>query len=262
MRIPPLGAAGIPTKQAIFRARRPAHRRDGGSVGATETDNRGVTSPFRPTPDYAPPWWLAGPHRQILMTERLNATYAPTPSEETELALPSGGTCRLVRRRAVGPSRGVVVVVHGLGGDARAGRIAECARVLNVAGLDAVAVGLRGAGGSTPQPRLYHAADLDEIDVAARHPWTAVRPRVMLALSLGANLAIRHLAMRGHDAASRFDAAVVVCPAAHLPASARALAGWPCALYDAKLRRPWESACAPSRRRRACGRTTGGGIAR
>ncbi len=219
----------------FFLIRASIHRFVGDPAGPARTDNRRVTSPFRPTRDYVPPRWLAGPHRQILMTERLNAAYVPTPSEEIELALPSGGTCRLVRRRAVGESRGVVVVVHGLGGDARAGRIAECARVLNAAGLDAVAVGLRGAGGTTPQPRLYHAADLDEIDAAARHPWTAGRPRVMLALSLGANLALRHAAMRGHDVASRFDAAVVVCPAAHLPASARALAGWPCALYNAKF---------------------------
>lgn len=194
-----------------------------------------MTSPFLPTADYTPPWWLRSPHVQILMTERMNGRYLPTPFEEVEIALAEGGTCRLVRRKAEGMFRGTILVVHGLGGDAHAGRIAEFCRLIAESGVDAVALGLRGAGGTTPQPRLYHAADLSEIDAAWKHPWLERGPRVIVALSLGANVALRWLALRESLQSRRVDAAVAVCPAAHLPSSSIAISRLPCRLYNAKF---------------------------
>lgn len=169
------------------------------------------------------------------MTERLNGRYVPTPYEEVEVLLPEGGSFRLVRRAAEGVRRGAILVVHGLGGDAHAGRIAEFSRQIAASGVDAIALGLRGAGGSTPQPRLYHAADLSELDAAWQHPWLANGPRVIVALSLGANVALRWLALRERLQSRTVDAAVAVCPAAHLPSSSEAISRLACRLYNAKF---------------------------
>ena len=83
--------------------------------------------------------------------------------------------------------RGVLVLVHGLGGAADSPNTLRLARAACDRGWRVAAVDMRGAGGPASQPRLYTAADVDEIDAALAHAAVASidGPRVAVGISLG-----------------------------------------------------------------------------
>jgi uncharacterized protein len=213
-----------------------------------------VASPFGAARSYDPrPAILRSAYVQLHLSEWLvRSTQADAAPSRIELSLGGGARTRLLVFEPDGRPRGTLIVVHGLGGAADSPntlRLANAARARRwrVATLD-----MRGAGGSSSQPRMYTAADCEELDAALAHDAVASvpGPKVAVGISLGGGILVRWLGMRGR--AAPVDAAVALSPTAHLPSCAEALSRLRHRLYD------WRFASALGRRIRAvapaCGR--------
>jgi predicted alpha/beta-fold hydrolase len=177
---------------------------------------------------------LRNPHAQIVIAEvamprRVGGSH---PETVVDLEFRGGASTRLVVVDPSAPPRGVLLLVHGLGGAADGPRARWLAESAAGRGWRAVSVDLRGAGGTRRQPRLYTAADLDELDLASAHPTVTgvAGPKIAVGLSLGGGILLRWLGMRG--GAVKVDAAVAIAPTAHLPSCALALGRLRHRLYD------------------------------
>ncbi len=189
---------------------------------------------FSPTPSYEPPGRLwRNAHVQTVAAEWIGRRQARIePTAEDLLHHADGTASRIIRYEPNGIPRGAVMVVHGLAGSADSPTTMRFAMEGQARAWRIVSVDLRGAGGTRSMPRIYTAADVDELDAAARHPFIAdcPGPRVALGLSLGGGVVMRWLGLRGESAP--VDCAVVAAPAAHLPSCAQALARSRHTLYD------------------------------
>jgi predicted alpha/beta-fold hydrolase len=170
---------------------------------------------------------------QIVLAEiLLRRTRADVEGTTIDVPIGGGASTRFFVVEGAPRPRGVMLVVHGLGGAASSPNTKRLAGAASARGWRVVCVEMRGAGGSSAQPRLYTAADLDEIDAAVRHPAVAGAsgPKVAVGVSLGGGILLRWLGIRGAGAA--VDAAVALAPAAHLPSCAEALGRLRHRLYD------------------------------
>jgi predicted alpha/beta-fold hydrolase len=163
------------------------------------------------------------------LVRRQRLALVPT---ELHVSLDGGGWTRLVVVDPPEPPRGVLVIVHGLGGAAGSPNTLRLAAAAAARGWRAVAVDMRGAGGSRAQPRMYTAADLDELDAALRHPVVAeaAGPKIAVGLSLGGGILLRWLGIRSDRAP--VDAALAFSPTGHLPSCAEALSRLRHRFYD------------------------------
>ncbi len=113
--------------------------------------------PFRP----CFPW--LGPDLQTLRDTFQPLRCPPETGRLHPFPLADGG--RLLARLdapAPGPHRGLVVVVHGLGGSSDDGAQRRLGRALNAAGFSVLRLNLRGAGPGRPQARGTYAAGCSE----------------------------------------------------------------------------------------------------
>ena len=104
------------------------------------------------------------------------------------------------RLPAMRPTDGLVVVSHGLEGDASRPYMRGMVRALNRAGLDALAWNYRSCGGEMNRLlRSYHLGDTDDLDLVVRHALATSRyERVYLVgFSAGGNVTLKYL---GEDA--------------------------------------------------------------
>jgi predicted alpha/beta-fold hydrolase len=113
----------------------------------------------------------------------------------------------------------IVVIIHGLGGSATSYYARKAARAAAQAGIDSLRLNLRGAdrGGAD----YYHAGLTEDLAAAIRsEPLAPYENILLLAYSLGGNMALRYLA----DAPDpRVRAAAAVCSPIDLKESARAI---------------------------------------
>jgi predicted alpha/beta-fold hydrolase len=198
------------------------------------TPESALASPFGHVAPYEPAsGFLKNPHFQMIVSEWSLRRRAPAVVGTTvELVLGDGATTRLLVVDPPGRPRGALLLVHGLGGAADSPNMRGIAQAAVGRGWRAVSVDMRGAGGSRPQPRLYTAADLDELDLAARHPAVAEAPgpKIAVGLSLGGGILLRWLGIRGADVP--VEAAVALAPTGHLPSCAEALGRLRHRVYD------------------------------
>ncbi|MFZ2489359.1 MAG: alpha/beta fold hydrolase [Anaerolineae bacterium] len=109
----------------------------------------------------------------------------------------------------------VVLLLHGLEGDARRAYALEMYRQLAAHGVRSVGMNFRSCSGELNRTaRAYHAGATD--DVAVVHQWLDGRfPGVakgMVGVSLGANMLLKYLGERGMELAIRLRAAAVLSP--------------------------------------------------
>ncbi|NND95746.1 MAG: alpha/beta fold hydrolase [Pirellulaceae bacterium] len=110
--------------------------------------------------------------------------------------------------------RATVVIMHGMGGDAKSGYMCSMAASLLDAGYSVILWNNRGAGDSAGQcSGLHHPGYTDDIrrlvdHLRERHPQWTQNGLAAIAFSLGANVLLKYLAQSGED--SGFAAAVSV----------------------------------------------------
>lgn len=161
--------------------------------------------------------WTVGPTLRVALRPPLG------PASRRWSALvadPVVGTVRLGGLwHEVADSDAVVVIVHGLGGDANSGYVARAAREAARVGVSSLRLTMRGADLSGED--LYHAGLSQDLGVALGSPeLRRFRHALLLGYSLGGHLAL-------HGALARIDrrlrAVAAICPPLDLAAVQRAL---------------------------------------
>jgi uncharacterized protein len=127
----------------------------------------------------------------------------------TEVDDPTLGIVKLSGRIDHVPNaRGLVIIVHGMGGSAERTYCAVAASVAREAGLSSLRLNLRGADGSGED--LYHIGLVDDVEAATAHPEVARYPRLYaIGFSLGGHIALRAAALGG--AGGRLRAVASIC---------------------------------------------------
>jgi uncharacterized protein len=192
---------------------------------------------FVPTSGYEPPspFWK-GPHRQLLVAEWIKAFRTPALAwRKTTFSIPGVATSRAFVLDPTTPAKGTLAIFHGLGGVADGANLRRLAAEGAARGFRSISFEMPGAGADVPVERLYTAADVGIFDGAARflEAEAAPRPFVFAALSLAGGMLLRWLGLLG--AANPADAAIALCPTAHLPSSADALSRFDRRLYDLRF---------------------------
>jgi predicted alpha/beta-fold hydrolase len=149
-----------------------------------------LTPSRRPlTPSFRQRWPWIGPHLQTLRNTVRPLGLGPDSGQPLALALPGDEHLLVLRETpSAGPPRGLVVLVHGLGGSAGSGSVRRLARWLRTAGFEVWRLNLRGAGGGRPLAAGTYAAacnrDLLPMLAAARRGGAGL-PLLGVGLSLG-----------------------------------------------------------------------------
>lgn len=132
--------------------------------------------------------WTIGPN----LRHRLAPRAAPTSvAWSTGLHDPKVGPVRLTGALArVEDARGLVVLVHGLGGALDSQYLVKAARAAADAGLDSLRLSLRGADRAGED--FYHAGLVEDLQAALRSPALAdYRSIFVLGFSLGGHMVLR-----------------------------------------------------------------------
>lgn len=146
---------------------------------------------------YHPPFYLFNGHLQTIVPSLWRSVPDVTYQRE-RLELPDGDFLnldwsRLPEKR---PTDSLVLVSHGLEGDASRPYVRGMVRALNRVGLDALAWNYRSCGGEMNRLlRSYHLGDTDDLDLVVRHALTTGRyQRVYLVgFSAGGNVTLKYL---------------------------------------------------------------------
>ena len=173
---------------------------------------------------YKPPVWFRSGHLATIYSAVFRNVRNPGQQRE-RLELSDGDFLDLDWTRSVTPSRGVVVLLHGLEGNAQRPYMLGSARGFSGAGYDICAVNLRGCSGEPNRLyRSYHSGateDLREVldHLERNHAYEQV---YLKGFSLGGNLVLKYLG-ETPEAAGRITAAVAISVPCDLHDSLRQL---------------------------------------
>jgi uncharacterized protein len=145
---------------------------------------------------------IRNPHAQTILGALLRNLARPLPGTAVQVPTSHGDTLHGWWVEPTAPHAGkTLVVLHGIGGNHRAGQLVTLGRAWLKRRLGPVLLfSLRGAHSSPTVPRLYHGGSSD--DAQDVYTWARARSRkvVMVGLSLGANILVKWLGQYGiHD---------------------------------------------------------------
>jgi uncharacterized protein len=141
----------------------------------------------------------------------------------------------------------VLVVVHGLGGDATSAYVARAARAASRAGISCLRMSLRGADRLGED--YFHAGLTADLSFSVRSPELERYPKVLVVgYSIGGHLALAHAA---ETMDARVRAVAAICPPLDLSLGATAFDGPGNALYRAYILSSMKRMYAVVARRRA-----------
>ncbi len=174
---------------------------------------------------YAPPWWLAGPHAQTLAGKFLRA--APEGMLTSErIETPDGDFVDIDWMPETDPTAPLVLLLHGLEGHTKRGYMVQTCLALANRGMRAVGLNFRGCSGEMNRnPRFYHSGETEDPGfvfgmLRERFP---SRPLMAIGFSLGGNVLLKYLGEQGAKNAAGVSAAVAVSVPYDLSAGAAAL---------------------------------------
>lgn len=177
--------------------------------------------------DYVPPYLLTNPHVQSIMPSLLRPTpdvdyvreRIPTPDNDFLLIDWSFAP-------KPNPSRGLVIITHGLEGHSHRKYVRGMARAMNHAGWDVLARNCRGCGGETNlTPRLYHSGETDDLHTTVQHALSFKHySRIaLIGFSMGANQTLKYLGESPTRMPSEIVGAVAISAPCDLSDSATTL---------------------------------------
>lgn len=179
---------------------------------------------------YRAPWWLPGGHAQTIWSAKVAHSHKPQTSprwQRVRWDTPDGDFIDIDHsEHAVDEQAPLVVMFHGLEGNADSHYVQAMATVAQQRGWAFALVHFRGCSGEiNREPRAYHSGDHEEIDwilkrFALQHPQ---RSRRAVGISLGGNALMRWAGEHGGVAARVVDSVVSVCSPLDLAASGHAI---------------------------------------
>ena len=149
---------------------------------------------------FKPAWWLSNAHAQTLCPTLTRRLQSPIDVNE-RFELPDGDFVDLSWAvNGLGPDTPLVVVLHGLGGDANSTYVAGLLHAFNRRGWRGVLMHFRGASHEPNRlPRAYHSGDTGDVDyllraLDEREPQTK---KGIVGISLGGNVLLKWLGEQG-----------------------------------------------------------------
>ena len=196
--------------------------------GATERDQ---IPPFVPHP------CLRNGHVQTIAGRFLPGPRLEIPSTYHEVEVGDGDTVSVLETVPDGWTRGgpSALLIHGLGGCARAPYITRLCQRLRRIGALVIRMNLRGAGSGFGLARgTYHAGRTDDIRrvvewMEHRHP---ASPVALVGFSLGANLVLKLAAEAARTTLDPVDCVLAANPPVDLAESCRHIARGSNRIYD------------------------------
>jgi len=201
------------------------------SAGSAISESHGNVAPENRVtsytcPPFVPRRWLRGGHVQTLASFLLPRRIELPPAEDRLVEVEPGiqVRCRCYwqhQRQAL-----TVIVVHGLEGSADSQYMLGIARHGLDSGINVVLVNQRNCGGMDQcAPTLYNSSLSGDVAAVARHivERDGIRSFALAGFSMGGNLILKLAGEWGRNGPAEFRAAVAVCPAMDLAASADAL---------------------------------------
>ncbi len=167
---------------------------------------------------FEPAAGLANPHVQTLLPTQLK-WWRGVSFQRVRIDTPDGDFLDVDLAQVAGaqtpPDAPVVLLLHGLEGNARRPYALEMYRHLAQRGIRAVGMNFRSCSGEINRTaRSYHAGATD--DVALVHTWLDGRfpggAKGMVGVSLGGNMLLKYLGERGGEMAIRLRAAAAISP--------------------------------------------------
>jgi predicted alpha/beta-fold hydrolase len=179
---------------------------------------------FEPRP-FRPAWWARGAHAQTLGARILRPREGLAVRRE-RLETPDGDFLDLDWADAPAPDAPAVLVIHGLEGSSRRRYVRNACRELLAAGLQPVAMNLRGCSGEPNRaPHDYHSGKTDDpafvIETLRRR--LPGRPLGAIGFSLGGNVLLKLMGERGDGGTDLLRAAVAISVPYDLAAGSRVL---------------------------------------
>ncbi len=168
-------------------------------------------------PAFEPHPWLRSSDAQTIAGRYLPGPAVRVPSTYHELPLADGDRLTALDSRPPGwrPGDPVVVLIHGLGGCARAPYVRRLAAAALGRGYRAVRMNLRGAGSGFGAARgIYHSGRTEDLRTVLT--WAAGRspgsPVALVGYSLGAHLTLRLAAEAAADPVPGLDCVLAANP--------------------------------------------------
>jgi predicted alpha/beta-fold hydrolase len=193
------------------------------------------TSPDKWLTSFEPPAWLRGGHAQTLAGNYWPRKPFAAPAEACEVLVDAADGSRVLchchwqpeaERGAANPECLTVLLVHGLEGSSDSQYIRGIAMLAWNAGCNVIRMNMRNCGGTESwTPTLYHSGLSADVGKVLHHlvAEQGLRRVAMVGYSMGGNLVLKLAGELGDAAPEWLVAAVGVCPAADLAASADAL---------------------------------------
>ncbi len=160
---------------------------------------------------FKPAWWLTNAHAQTLYSTVARRLQTPIDSRE-RFELPDGDFVDLAWAvNGLDSDAPLVVLLHGLGGNADSNYVAGLLHAFNRCGWRGVLMHFRGASHEPNRlPRAYHSGDTGDVDcllrvLAAREPNTK---KAIVGVSMGGNVLLKWLGEQGSQ--SLVHAAVAI----------------------------------------------------
>jgi hypothetical protein len=171
------------------------------------------TLPHHALPDaFRPAAGLENPHLQTLVGRWLRSRTGPDLRRE-RWNTADGDFVDLDFTPDPDPSAPLVVVLHGLEGNARRNYCLEAYRALHRHGIPAVGFNFRACSGEPNlRARTYHSGETDDLAHVLLHLRKRFpgRPLGLLGFSLGGNVALKYLGERGGESLAGAGVAISV----------------------------------------------------
>jgi len=179
--------------------------------------------------DFQPARWAPGGHLQTIA-----GYYFPIPPKMNQpqfhlVKLNDGDALQLYENRpaATAPARGVVLLMHGLGGTAQSPYMHRLAAAFQEQSWIVFRMNHRGCGAGRGLARqLYHSGKSDDVSAALQFVAKSYSdlPLVAVGFSLSGNALLKLLGEKIHPIPANLRGAIAVCPPIHLSLCSAALA--------------------------------------
>ncbi len=178
---------------------------------------------------FIPPQWLRHGHLQTIVPNKMRRHAAGRDLANRAIVetIPTADDDRISIHWSTsgGDPTAVLVVLHGLAGCAAADNAMAVAAKGRLAGFDIVRVDLRNSQGDHPSIGIGHAGRSEDLHsiidhIGRKHPGV---PIVVIAFSLGGNIALKALGEYGAEPPSALRAAAVISVPIDLDDACRAI---------------------------------------
>lgn len=182
--------------------------------------------PILDKPVFKPPIWLRNCHAQTIYA----GLFRPLPEvtyERERVVTPDGDFLDLDWSK-IGSNK-LVIVLHGLEGNADRPYVRGVVKIMNEAGWDGMGLNFRGCSGESNRlPRAYHSGETEDLDwVIARSIASQQYDSIaIVGFSLGGNVTLKYVGERGAAIAPEVKKAVGVSVPIHLESSSIEISSW------------------------------------